>query len=96
MKWLLLALIGCQADGDADYCPAPSTVEAVGCDPIPSGSRGCVGGPMIDDTQQLDPDATYPVGCKVTMPWCLGAYPNSPSETTCTDELGEPMWIHPI
>lgn len=71
MRWLLLlCLAGCQ---DVFGCGAPDDVEYK-CQPVASGSPGCVGGPTIYDGAGhpvvLDADKTFPFGCIASLPQC--------------------------
>lgn len=95
VKWWLVALLGCQADGDTHTCMAPSNVETKNCDPVPTGSVGCTGMPQataLEGIWPLDPSLTYPVGCVVIEPFCSAVYPDAQT-AECTNSSGQVDWL---
>lgn len=75
---------------DSDVCDAPERTR-YSCEPVPTGSMGCVGGPTWepsrsadDELRQDDPALTFPIGCRAEIPDCSGFYPANPRPFVCS------------
>jgi hypothetical protein len=90
MRWPLLFLVLCACSGDAPLCDPPAHT-VYGCDPVPAGSGGCVGGPVWSPVDggsdaprfQDDVGTTFPGQCHALIPDCSPYYKGSPRGFLC-------------
>lgn len=100
MRLVILALVvaatGC---GVLNTCDHPDKQE-LSCQPLAADSTepGCAGRPPQEPgASATHVDERYPLGCELTYPVCLGAYPNSPKRCFCQGFGAEPpQWACPI
>ena len=76
-------------------CMPPDEV-AVGCEPLPTDSTeaGCSGRAFGEPVPGGDEDTVWPVGCEVTFPRCLEAFPSFVASCECS-EATAPIWSRP-
>jgi len=79
----------------APGCMPPDEVE-VGCEPLPADSTeaGCSGRAFGEPVPGGDEDTVWPVGCEVTFPRCLEAFPGFVASCECSDAAA-PTWSCP-
>ena len=94
--WLLM-IAACSS---SNRCPAPPG-EIISCEPLSPGSIGCVGlcdgACLPQDDAGFPYEQTYPVGCKITLPYCSPAFPGEAEICVCLQiGGGSPQWDEPI
>jgi len=79
----------------APGCMPPDEVQ-VGCAPLPADSteEGCSGRAFGEPIPGGDEDTVWPVGCEVTFPRCLEAFPGFVASCECS-EATAPIWSCP-
>ena len=80
---LVFLLAGCGSESSPMQTCSPPPYTEYTCQPILTGSSGCIGGPMWSPytgnpsldaaVRQDDADKTFPGGCLATIPDCSGA-----------------------
>lgn len=92
--FLALLIAGCSDERDPFACELPDRTQ-YGCEPLPTGAYGCIGGPkwvgrVDNEAHQDDPDATFPVGCHAQIPDCSGYYRGSLRSFECAGNFADP------
>jgi len=94
---IVVAASGC--GGIFNTCDHPDEQE-LSCEALPPSSTevGCMGRPGQDfNDPATHVDERYPVGCQITYPVCLGAYPDSIKKCSCSASAATmPGWACPI
>lgn len=79
MKWLVWVALGLGGCESVLGCNAPGEVE-YNCQPIATGSPGCIGGPTyFDDGKRItaDTEQTFPANCGASLPVCDNFHPGA-------------------
>jgi hypothetical protein len=98
---LIVVLVAVLGNAGCNRCDAPEKITyGADCTPVPAGTIGCEGGPSFGapNGRVPDPDKTFPVGCSVQLPFCVGAYPDSVQGCTCQRSRpdSKPTWVCPV
>jgi len=67
---------------DSNACGHPSKA-TYSNPPGPPGSVGCKGVAVDRGGNAAEVDETFPLGTDVTLPYCLGAYPDEAAHCIC-------------
>lgn len=93
-----LALGGCGSEEpeDPEPCTPPDGV-VYGCEELPADSTGCSGSPEVFGSPPVpDPEAAFPVGCQMQLPFCHPYYPSGVATCTCMEQSGALDWVCPL